>query len=96
MGCLLALLARVALLVVWIATPLVTKAFDGAWLLPLLGVLFLPITALTYVAVYAIAGGVTGWAWLWVVLAVLFDLGTHSAGAYNNRRRVARYRPASQ
>ncbi|HEY7975893.1 MAG TPA: hypothetical protein VID72_11150, partial [Ktedonobacterales bacterium] len=93
---LLALLARLALLVVWLTTPLVTRAFQGGWILPLLGILFLPITALTYVALYAIAGGVTGWAWLWIVLAFLFDLGTHSAGAYSNRHRVARYRTASQ
>lgn len=96
MGCLLALLARVALLVVWTATPLVTRAFDGGWLVPLLGILFLPITALSYVAVFAIAGSVTGWAWLWIVLGLLFDVGLHSSGAYNNRHRVARYRPASQ
>lgn len=92
MGCLLALLARVALLIVWLATPLVTRAFHGGWLLPLLGVIFLPITTLAYVAVYAMAGGVTGWAWLWIVLAFLFDLGTHSSGAYANRRRMPGYR----
>ncbi|HEX6121837.1 MAG TPA: hypothetical protein VFY89_01690, partial [Ktedonobacterales bacterium] len=67
MGCLLALLARVALLVVWLTTPLVTRAFSGGWLLPLLGILFLPLTTLAYVLVYAYGHGVTGWAWLWVV-----------------------------
>lgn len=95
MGCLLALFARVALLVVWLATPLVTRAFQGGWLLPLLGLFFLPITTLAYVAVYAIAGSVTGWAWLLIVLAFLFDLGTHSSGAYANRRRMTGYRTPS-
>src|SRR5689334_13413455 len=88
MGCLLALFARVALLVVWLATPLVTRTFQGGWVLPLLGLIFLPITTLVYIAVYATAGGVTGWAWLLVALGFLFDLGTHSSGAYANRHRL--------
>ncbi len=96
MGCLLALLARVAFLVIWLSTSLVNNAFNGIWILPLLGVLFLPVTALTYVATYAIAGGVAGWAWLLVALGFFFDVGLHSSGAYNNRHRISRYRPARQ
>ncbi len=96
MGCLLALFARVAFLVIWLSTSLVSDAFKGVWILPLLGVLFLPMTALSYVAIYAIAGGVVGWAWLLVALGFLFDVGLHSSGAYNNRRRIPRFRPASQ
>jgi hypothetical protein len=84
----IALLARVALLVVWLATPLVNRAFHGDWILPLLGILFLPLTALTYVLVYTIAGDVTGWNWLWVVLAFLLDLGAHSAPARNAAMRA--------
>ena len=61
---LLALFARVALLVIWFTTPFVNRAFDGRWVVPLLGVLFLPLTALTYVVVFALAGGVTGLGWL--------------------------------
>ena len=79
MSWLLALFSRVALLWVWIGTPLVGRAFHGGWLLPLLGILLLPITTLVYVLVYALSGnGVTGWGWLWVVLAVLVDLAAHS------------------
>src|SRR6266704_6274465 len=74
-----ALFARLALLVVWLTTPLVQRAFHGGWLLPLLGILFLPITTLTYVLVYSITGSVTGWGWLWVALAVLLDLAANSA-----------------
>jgi hypothetical protein len=91
MGCVVAFLARVGLLVVWLATPLVTRAFQGGWLLPLLGIIFLPITTLAYVVVYALGNGVSGWAWLWVVLAFLVDLGTHSSGAYANRHRIRGY-----
>lgn len=92
MGCLLALLARVGLLIVWLQTSLVTRAFHDNWLVPLLGIIFLPISTLAYAVVFAIAGGVTGWAWFWVVLGLLFDLGTHGSGASANRARISRRR----
>ncbi len=98
MGCFPALLARVALFATWVATPLVGRAFHGgigSWLLPLLGIIFLPVTALTYVVVYALGNGVTGWAWLWVALAFLFDVTMHSSAANANRRRVQRFKSAS-
>jgi uncharacterized oligopeptide transporter (OPT) family protein len=78
MSWLIALFSRIALLCVWIWTPLVGRAFHGGWLLPLLGILLLPITTLVYVLVYSLSGSVTGWGWLWVVLAVLLDLAAHS------------------
>ncbi len=81
MSWLIALFTRIALLVIWIGTSLVSRAFQGGWILPLLGLLLLPITTLTYVLVYSIAGSVTGWGWLWVVLAFLLDLAAHSAPA---------------
>ena len=80
--------ARLALLFVWVLTPLVNRAFHGGWVLPLLGILFLPITTLVYVLVYYISGSVTGWGWLWVVLALLLDLGAYSSPA----RRAVRAR----
>ncbi|HEV2580732.1 MAG TPA: hypothetical protein VGT44_07750 [Ktedonobacteraceae bacterium] len=81
---LLGLLARVAVVVIWVTTPLVTRAFHGGWIVPLLGVLFLPVTALTYAVVFALAGGVTGLGWLWIAGAVLLDLASH-AGQSNKR-----------
>lgn len=78
MSWLIALFSRIALLVVWLTTPLVSRAFQGGWILPLLGILLLPITTLTYVLVYYIVGGVSGWGWFWVALAVLLDLAASS------------------
>lgn len=99
MGWLISGLARLAFIGTWIWSPLVTRAFHGTWLdgwlLPLLGVLFLPITALTYVLVYTPGVGVTGWSWLWVALAALIDLGTHSAAARSSQRRSASRRAAA-
>ncbi len=93
MGWLVAGLARLALIFVWIFTSLVQHAFDGGvwgWLLPLLGILILPITALTYIIVYALAGGVTGWAWGWIALAFLVDVAANSPAARPAQRRIAR------
>lgn len=96
---LLALLARVALLVTWVATPLVGRAFHGGlggWLLPLLGLVFLPFTTLAYILAYTVGNGVVGWAWLWVVLGLAFDLITHSHAANANRHRLQHGAPASR
>jgi hypothetical protein len=94
MGCFPALLARVALFSAWVATSWVGSAFDGGiggWLLPLLGLIFLPVTTLAYVVVSALGNGVTGGAWLWVVLAFLFDIAMHCSAANTNRYRVKRF-----
>jgi hypothetical protein len=89
MGCLLALLAaispRLALVLVWIFTNLVDRAFEG-FLLPLLGLIFLPLTTLVYVLAYRPVTGVTGWGWFFVILAVLFDLGSYGGGVFSRRR----------
>ncbi len=85
MSWLFALFARLALLIIWFSTPLVYRAFQGGWILPLLGILLLPITTLTYVLVYAIAGSVSGWSWLWVALGLLLDAAANSASG----RRLA-------
>lgn len=84
-GPLVALFVRVALIVVWVTTPLVTRAFHGGWLVPLLGLLFLPLTALTYTIVFALAGSVTGLSWFWVIGALLLELMNY--GWETNKRR---------
>ncbi len=94
MGWIIAALSRLTLIIVWITTPLVTRAFDGAWLFPVLGFIFLPITALAYVLVYVPGVGVSGWSWLWIALAVLLDLAAHSSGAYSSRKRFQERRAA--
>ena len=62
MGCLFALLAgfapRIALILVWIFTNLVDRAFTG-FLVPLLGLIFLPYATLFYVLSWSPVGGVS-------------------------------------
>jgi hypothetical protein len=86
--CLLALLTglfpRIGLALVWIFTNEVDQAYDG-WILPLLGLIFLPLTTLVYALLWMPAGGVDGIEWFWVVLAFLVDIGALGAGARSRR-----------
>jgi len=90
MGCLIVLMAligpRVALGFTWLFTDLVDRAFDE-WIVPLLGLIFLPWTTLIYVLVYNPnpAEGVSFLGWVFVVLGLLVDLGSYGAGARSRR-----------
>ena len=95
MGCLFLIFAgafpRFAVLIMWLARPaLFASAFGGSWLLPLLGVLFVPLTTLMYVLLWS-NGGITGFDWFWLVLAFLLDLGGMASSGYANRDRVPGY-----
>jgi hypothetical protein len=92
MGCLLVLLAlisaRLVLILLWLFDDILSQAFDS-WIIPLLGFFLLPWTTLTYVAFWDWGPGreVTGFEWVFVVLAFLIDLGSLAGGG---RARMAR------
>ncbi len=75
---------RFAVLAIWIFGDRVELAFDG-WLLPLLGLLFLPWTTLMYLLVWSFPGGVNGAEWIVVALGVVLDLATYSARSAQSR-----------
>ena len=91
MGCLFALFAgvfpRLALLIVWIARPALVAAAFHTFLLPLLGIIFLPFATLIYVILYTPGVGLTGFEWFWVLLAALFDI-SHWAASYTQRNQI--------
>jgi hypothetical protein len=91
MGCLFALLGglfpRLALLIVWIARPVLVDAAFNTFLLPLLGIIFLPFTTLIYVIVYTPNVGVVGFDWFWVILALLLDI-SHWSASYTQRNQI--------
>jgi hypothetical protein len=92
MGCLFALIAvlspRLAVLLMWIFTPWVDRAF-GPLIWPILGIVFLPITMLVYVILWNTGGrGVIGWEWILVILGVVADLAAYGGGGYGRRRRA--------
>lgn len=94
MPCLLALIGafapRIALLLLWLFTPVVNVVFDRwispQWLWPILGIIFLPFTTLMYVLVAA-GGPPSFWGWLIILLGLLIDLGAYGQ-SYEQRSRV--------
>ncbi|MGW8319414.1 MAG: hypothetical protein ACWGPS_09230 [Candidatus Promineifilaceae bacterium] len=80
---------RFAGIVWWLASPArwvgTLGAFNSAiW--PILGLIFLPWTTLMFVLVAP--GGIVGWDFLWLGLAILGDVAMYGGGGYGNRDRV--------
>ena len=92
-GCLLAMGAafapRIALIIMWIVGPRINAAFD-TFIIPLLGIIFLPYTTIMYVLVWNPVGGVHGWDWLWIVLGVWLDFMKWSR-VVQNRQNIPGY-----
>lgn len=83
---------RITILLLWLFTDQVQRAFNGEWILPLLGVILLPYTTLSYILLHWWLGGVTGFSWFLVALAFIIDIGAWAGGA----RSGAQYRGAQQ
>lgn len=71
---------RLALLLMALFNNDISKAFQGSWVLPLIGWFLLPFTTLAYVLLYTWQDGVTGFSWFFVALAFLIDLGSYGGG----------------
>jgi hypothetical protein len=80
---------RAAILFWWLIEPLRWSAAFDTFIWPLLGFLFLPWTTLMYVVVFG--GGIEGFDWLWMGLALLADAASYAGGAYGGRGRVPGY-----
>jgi hypothetical protein len=93
MGCLFAIVAgffpRAALIIVWIATDLVDRAYS-TWLIPLVGLFVLPFTTLVYALVWTPVVHVGNGRWVWVALAFVVELTGYAGTARTNRERMAR------
>ncbi len=76
---------RLAFLWVWLFSSRVTDAFSGNFWLPLLGLIFLPWTALAYVAAWAPTGGVSGIGWAVIVFGFILDIASYSSRAAQQR-----------
>ena len=81
---------RAAILIWWLINPIRWQVTFPSFIWPLLGFLFVPWTTLMYVLVAP--GGVIGFDWFWIGLAVLADIGMYAGGGYGNRDRVPGYR----
>lgn len=99
-GCLTGFLAgfsRFFLIFAWIARPVYFNAvFGGSWILPCLGILFLPFTTLMYaILVSNPPGNISGLDWLWLGLAVVIDLASIGAAGAANRNQIPQGYPGA-
>ena len=69
----------------WLFEPLRWGAAFTTFLIPLLGLVFLPWTTVMYVLVAP--GGIHGLDAIWLLLAVLADVSSYAGGAYGRSRR---------
>ena len=84
---------RIAGIIWWIARPNywvgnTQASVFSSFIWPVLGLIFLPWTTLMWVIVAP--GGVVWWEWLFVVLAIIVDIGAYTGGGYGNRDRFGR------
>jgi hypothetical protein len=78
---------RLAFLIYWlipVGQMRIYTAFD-TWIIPLIGLIFLPWTVLAYVLLFPI----NGFEWAIMAFAFLADISAYSGG-YRNRGRVRR------
>ena len=92
-GCFVVLLGsafpRLALIITWIFTDRVERAFDGDFWLPFLGLIFLPYTTFFYVLAWAPIQEVSGIGWFFVAFGFLLDLASYFGTGREGRRRYA-------
>jgi hypothetical protein len=78
MGCLYALgtvlAPRLIMVVLWLFTDYLSRAFD-TFLWPFLGFVFLPTTTMAYAIAENAYGGVEGWGLAIVIVGVIVDFG---------------------
>lgn len=86
MCCVVVLLAlvgpRIALVLLWLFSDYLSRAYDG-FVLPLLGFLFLPWTTIAYAVAQNAFGGLNGIGVVLVIIGVLADVGAIGGGARN-------------
>jgi len=105
LGCLLAfgiaVAPRAVLVLAWIFSDRWHVVWEGEWIWPLLGILFLPFTTVMYMLAWNPAGpggaNIEGWDWMWIILGLALDL-SKWAGLWGNKNKAAesatRYYPA--
>lgn len=81
---------RVLNVFLWLFWPQFTRAFQNEFLVPLLGIIFLPWTTLMFVLVWTPLG-LTPFAWFMIGFGFFFDIMNWLGGGWSNRRRVPGY-----
>ncbi len=80
------LFPRVTLALLWFFSTYLHRAFHGEMLMPLLGFFFLPLTTLVYAWELNSHMPLAGINLLWLLIAVIVDLGGLGGGAQKRSR----------
>lgn len=93
LGCLLAfglaVAPRAILILAWIFSDRWNVVWHGDFVVPLLGIAFLPYTTVMYMLTWS-PTGIQGWDWLWILLGLFLDA-THYGQMAANRRNASTY-----
>jgi hypothetical protein len=81
------LFPRIVLALLWFFSNYLQPAFHDGLLLPVLGFLFLPLTTLVYAWEIHNAMPTAGINLVWLLIAVIIDLGSLGGGAHRQSRR---------
>jgi hypothetical protein len=82
---LILLFPRIALVLLFFFTNYIERAYHGI-LIPILGFIFLPLTTIVYAWILNNSVPTAGINLVWLLVAVLIDLGS-LGGGYSSRRR---------
>jgi hypothetical protein len=97
LGCLLAYSAAVAprfiLVLAWLFSDRWPRVWQGDWIMPLLGIIFLPYTTIMYLLAWSptIGGGGTieGWDWMWILMGLFLDFMKWTQVIANRKQAMA-------
>lgn len=81
---------RFALACMWLFSDMIRRAFGSDFVIPLLGIIFLPYTMIFYVVTLQYMGMSNPIAWLLVVVGFLIDISAYGGGWWGNRGRLKR------
>jgi hypothetical protein len=71
---------RLIMVLLWLFTDYLSRAYEGSWLLPLLGFFVLPTTTLSYAIAENSMHGLRGLGLVLVIAGLLVDLGILGGG----------------
>jgi hypothetical protein len=91
-GCFLILFAlisaRLALIIMWLFTDDLSRAYDS-WIVPLIGFFLLPWTTFAYAGLWVTGSrGVNDFEWFLVIVAFLVDLSSMAGGGRARASRI--------
>jgi hypothetical protein len=81
------LFPRAALALMWFFSTYLQRAFHGGLLLPVLGFIFLPLTTIVYAWELNSGMPTTGVNLIWLLIAVVIDVGGLGGGVQRQTRR---------